>query len=642
MATRSRDCVEPGSEGRGEPACVSASGLQCDLAGVRASQEVREAPLCSIVPGPRVDPNRLGPNAPRLDPVPGGFELSDTIQDCPVQRGQVLGKIRLHPREDGGEPGSRYGPPVPGRTSPIGVTPQLPASVAAMTPASNAEWSECAGPRHPGDAHAVDDGRRRSLVQPLLEVDQALARALRDAPDRPIGLVGDPAAQIEVPRRRAARSTESRRPGRAHEPLRRDAGSPRRRASAGSGGCAGSARPGKDDRIEDEFGRDVRREKLGGPRSAIEERLGTAWRDGCGHGGKLLEQDGVPDRSGTIAADEHDVAGHVEPQSEQAFDRTTALRGGHRAWAELIVDGALSPRRLRRPRAYAPASGSSWPACEGEAVTAARLPAAPRLRGPRVGAVASAAGSSAAASAIARGTAARAAASRADGRASVKSSRSRASSARIRTASGARAYARARPGRPPASLPSRDAVGGSATAWSARIASMSRGPTSPRRTRAQRDRTVGSSRASPSAQSTMVTPDGGSSSVLRSADCASSFIRSAPSMIATRGPPSTGMRASSEMRSRTPRQREPGPPITTWRPGPTGSRRWRSGWVRWSTSRQARHARHGRVDTSAVHMRPAARSSASVVLPTPSGPTMSTACGTGPRIIAATAAVAAG
>ena len=59
-------------------------------------------------------------------------------------------------------------------TSPIGVTPQLPASVAAMTPASNSEWPECAGPGHPGDAHPVDDGRRWSLVQPLLEVDQEL------------------------------------------------------------------------------------------------------------------------------------------------------------------------------------------------------------------------------------------------------------------------------------------------------------------------------------------------------------------------------------------------------------------------------------------------------------------------------------
>jgi hypothetical protein len=55
------------------------------------------------------------------------------------------------------------------------------------------------------------------------------------------------------------------------------------------------------------------------------------------------------------------------------------------------------------------------------------------------------------------------------------------------------------------------------------------------------------------AQSTIVTPAGGSSSVLSNADWASSFIRSARSTIATRAPPSTGSRARSAMRSRTPR-----------------------------------------------------------------------------------------
>ena len=48
-----------------------------------------------------------------------------------------------------------------------------------------------------------------------------------------------------------------------------------------------------------------------------------------------------------------------------------------------------------------------------------------------------------------------------------------------------------------------------------------------------------------------------------------------------------------------------------------------------------------RIDGAAVHSSPAARSSASVVLPTPSGPTSRTAWGTAPRIIVATAASAA-
>ena len=52
------------------------------------------------------------------------------------------------------------------------------------------------------------------------------------------------------------------------------------------------------------------------------------------------------------------------------------------------------------------------------------------------------------------------------------------------------------------------------------------------------------------------------------------------------------------------------------------------------TSRHARHVPHGRAAGSAtVQSRPAARSSASVVLPTPAGPTSSTAWGAPPRII---------
>ena len=75
---------------------------------------------------------------------------------------------------------------------------------------------------------------------------------------------------------------------------------------------------------------------------------------------------------------------------------------------------------------------------------------------------------------------------------------------------------------------------------------MSRAPSVPSRIRAQRDRTVGSSRSSSSATRISVVPAGGSSSVLSSADWASSFIRSASRMIATRATPSTG--SSDELR----------------------------------------------------------------------------------------------
>ena len=83
-----------------------------------------------------------------------------------------------------------------------------------------------------------------------------------------------------------------------------------------------------------------------------------------------------------------------------------------------------------------------------------------------------------------------------------------------------------------------------------------------------------------------VTPAGGSSSVLSRAAWASSFMRWAASMMATRAPPSTGSRASSPMRSRMPRARAPGPPMTTWRPGPSGPIRCRSGCPPEATSRQ--------------------------------------------------------
>ncbi len=107
--------------------------------------------------------------------------------------------------------------------------------------------------------------------------------------------------------------------------------------------------------------------------------------------------------------------------------------------------------------------------------------------------------SSAAAIAIACGMASRIATSRRAGPWPSRSSRVRASSPRIRTASGARAYAMAAPGRPAARRASRAASGGSATPCSPRIASMSRTPTGPSRRRAQRERTVGSSLSSSSA-----------------------------------------------------------------------------------------------------------------------------------------------
>ncbi len=244
---------------------------------------------------------------------------------------------------------------------------------------------------------------------------------------------------------------------------------------------------------------------------------------------------------------------------------------------------------------------------------------------------------------VARVAAARTAASRAETGASMRSSSVLTSSSRASSASGSRAHASATPGRPPEILASRAASGASAASSSTSRASMSRGPTGPRRIRAQRDRMVGSSGSSASAQRIRITPAGGSSRVLSRAAWASSLRRCAPSMIATRAPPSTGRSASSVTRSRMPRCFEPGPPITTWRPGPSGASRCTSGCPPDATSRHDRHAPHGRADGgSAVQSSPAARSPASVVLPMPAGPTNSTAWGIRPWIMVPTAASATG
>ena len=85
----------------------------------------------------------------------------------------------------------------------------------------------------------------------------------------------------------------------------------------------------------------------------------------------------------------------------------------------------------------------------------------------------------------------------------------------------------------------------------------------------------------------------------------------------------------------------PGPPMTICPPGPSGASRCRSGWSPCSTSRQPRHDRHGRAaGSAAVHRRPAAISSARVVLPTPAGPAQQDRVGGAPRTMASIAASA--
>ena len=289
-----------------------------------------------------------------------------------------------------------------------------------------------------------------------------------------------------------------------------------------------------------------------------------------GDRGQLLEQDGVPDRPGAAAPDEDQVARDVQPQAQDEPRRPRRRSVGRRSRRRRVAASSAS--------AFSPAarSAASVRSRRGGVVgAAAGVAAAPRrrVRGRRPD---RRPGRSSAArpGPIARGMAARAAASRADGRAPVRSSRTRVSSARIEHGFG-RPRVGERETRPATGQAAEP--GGGRRVGQAVVGQDGLDVARPDQARAGpgSSATGRSAGAGPrwSAHSTIVTPAGGSSRVLSSADWASSFIRSAPSMMATRAPPSTGIRASSPMRSRMPRNLASGPPMTTWRPGPTGPSR---------------------------------------------------------------------
>src|SRR6187401_1833436 len=69
-----------------------------------------------------------------------------------------------------------------------------------MVPAAYLEWAEPPGRRHPQLADVVDDRRGRSGAEELEQHVEAVARAFRDAPDRTVPGVRDPAVEAEVHR----------------------------------------------------------------------------------------------------------------------------------------------------------------------------------------------------------------------------------------------------------------------------------------------------------------------------------------------------------------------------------------------------------------------------------------------------------
>ncbi len=396
--------------------------------------------------------------------------------------------------------------------------------------------------------------------------------------------VGDPAVEPEVDRLAQDEVAEADALDPAADGGIEPHGGRRRGPSTGRSGGRDARRPGEHERVEDELRRHVAGEQLGRARRAFARNAAAdpgaiAGRDRA----QLIEQDRVVDRPGAAGPDQHEVARDVGPQAEQDLDAAPPL-GRRDRWpgpASSSVGGigvVVGAAPAGRPGSDRP---RRRPARAGASVVARRPPG---RRGPR-----------AAASAMR-------ARDRRPGRGQAGRRPGIGQVEQDARQLGADEDRRRAPGRRPARDPAGRRPAGRAAPRSAdRPGRGRRGSPrcrAPRRARGgarkQRDRTVGRRRASWSAQSTIVTPAGGSSRVLSRADWASSFIRSAPSMIATRAPPSTGISGSSPMRSVTPRYFASGPPMTTWRPGPAGPRRCRSGWPPCSTSRHARHARHGR------------------------------------------------
>ena len=81
--------------------------------------------------------------------------------------------------------------------------------------------------------------------------------------------------------------------------------------------------------------------------------------------------------------------------------------------------------------------------------------------------------------------------------------------------------------------------------------------------------------------------------------------------------------------------------MTTWRPGPAGPRRWRSGWLPCSTSRHARQVRHGRASSCGRAQQPGRDVEREGRLADPFRADQEDGLGHGPRIIVAAAASAA-
>ncbi len=321
----------------------------------------------------------------------------------------------------------------------------------------------------------------------------ARTRRGRDAPPRGGPRRGSPRPARD--RARSHRGARSRPPGAGRSP-----------AVAGSAAPRPARGPADEEHVEHELGADVGVEQLARARQPARgrPRRRPAARSRRSPAAPRAAPTSRIDRSGAELR-QREVAGEPAPGIEQHGQRASPL-GGRRLALRLglCVGGAGGLASVAVP--VGPGSATAVAAVGASAaVGAPRLPPDPAWLGGALTGCGSAIAARlpARASRLLRATQSDRARRARRGRGAP--GRSRPGSPRPR---GPRRRRRRGPTRPPASRASRAAVGGSASSRSASRRSMSRTPTGPSRMRAQRDRTVGSSRSSSSAHRISVVPGG--------------------------------------------------------------------------------------------------------------------------------------
>ena len=334
-----------------------------------------------------------------------------------------------------------------------------------------------------------------------------------------------------------------------------------------------------------ELGADVRVEQLAGAQQARERVGGGARRERRGRAFQLLERPHLAHRAaGPVRGDDRQVAGEVAPQPDEQSERAASLGGRHIRPRALVL-GGLGRRRRHRRSAGAAATGGSAKRQRPRRrpVSLARRRLDVRLRREQ------------------RDPARRRASRVPDPRRAAGSGRGEQVEERAdelvadRLRLGLRGVGRASPGRPPARRASRAAGGRIGERPRRRaVARCPAAATGPRRTRTQRERTVGRRRSSSSAHRMSVAPGGRLLERLEQRRLGVVVHAMGALDDAPRATALDGQQRELPTRPRTARLGTSCRRSGSAGPGPPGASRWRSGWLPCSTRRQPRHARHGR------------------------------------------------